>query len=77
MSKVADRLSKQLTSLAKRRGTGVTADDAQRLLDRWKYRGGRNFIGGVFRSKKFRANGYTQSKLPSNKKRAIKVWLVR
>lgn len=72
---VATRLTNHLVSLANRRTTKtVTADDAQRILDRWNYRGRRSVIGGVLRNPTFRSVGYTRSKVPSNRDRTIRVW---
>lgn len=71
-------VTKYLTTLAKRRikkGEGVTADDAQRYLDRVGYVGSRSFIGGLLRKPKWRSRGFTHSKIPSNHGRTIRVWL--
>ena len=71
-------VKKYLTTLAKRRikkGEGVTADDAQRYLDRVGYTGNRNFIGGLLRKPNWRSRGFTHSKIPTNHGRTIRVWM--
>ena len=71
---VYDRLTKHLTSLANRRvGGTVTADDAQRVLDRWNYRGERQVIGNVLRTR-FTSVGFARSTVKSNRSRTIRVW---
>lgn len=68
-----------LVSLARRRKNHkVTADDAQYLLNTYGFRGSRNFIGTVLRNSSiFRRSGWTQSKITTNKSRAIQIWSLR
>ena len=71
---ITQKLVKHLTSLAGRRANGVvTADDAQRVLNRWNYRGNRSFIGGALLGN-FKSVGYTRSITPTNRDRTIRVW---
>ena len=69
---VAARLTRKLVSVARRNGV-VTADDAQRYLDRINYTGSRALIGAVLRNS-FTSVGNTRSKVPSNRSRTIRVW---
>lgn len=70
---IQDRLFSALTRVADRKGV-VTADDAQRYLDRIDYRGNRTVIGSVLRRPNFRPRGYTKATTPSSKHRTIRVW---
>lgn len=51
----------------------VTADDAQRYLNRRSYKGNRNFLGSLFKNN-FRSVGYTHSEIESSRSRTIRVW---
>ena len=70
--------TKYLKSLAKRRAKtnkGITADDAQKYLDKIGYEGQRAFIGGILRKPNWRPRGFTHSKIKANHGRTIRIWM--